>query len=83
MFAFYIELRDKDRGGGFGYGRPETRDNRVILRALFLISKANVIFGDWGCPEQLHPTSRSDEELKFHCTGVMYCLSEYRLKLEE
>lgn len=61
-----------------GYGLPERRDERCIVRARFLASKGNILFVDWGLPLECHPLATREETLN---SPVLYLLNREALNL--
>lgn len=49
-FCLYINIRENDNDAGMGYGMPECRYERCVLRACTLACNGNILFGDWGFP---------------------------------
>jgi hypothetical protein len=69
-FGLYLNLRD-DGGAGLGYAKEEMQDERCILRAMFLATRGNVLFGDWGWPAECPPET-THEELRRKCVEPAY-----------
>ena len=57
-FGLYVNVREDYQGSPIGYGLPESRDERAIVRALLLLTDGNTLVLDWGVPSDfaLDPT---------------------------
>ena len=61
-FAVLIHIR-RDWASGMGYGLEECREERSLLRAMFLAARGNVLFGDWGLPLGVDPDATREKLL--------------------
>jgi hypothetical protein len=77
-FGLFLNMRE-DGKPGFGYGRSERCDERCILRGLFLAARGNVLFGEWGCPEDFK-LDVTHEELRLKCVMHTYLYAETGLR---
>jgi hypothetical protein len=61
--ALFINVRE-DGTAGCGYALPEVKSERCILRAMFLASRGNLLFGDWGWAVGYSPRVTHDELIR-------------------
>lgn len=81
QFALLVTLAN-DNHAGMGYGREETRPERCILRAMTLASRGNVLFGEWGFPNECQlGTTHSFLQSKYVLNSYLYVETMNKMSL--